>query len=105
LRQLARHILLCHHGQGEPFDLAALAFAAEFQVALLAHGLGGLSGGFEPFARIELVGFSAMNLRTAPVMAKRMSVSMLILRTPYLMASWISLIGTPYVSFILPRTG
>jgi hypothetical protein len=30
-------------------------------------------------------------LRTAPVIASRMSVSMLILRTPNLMASWISL--------------
>jgi hypothetical protein len=36
-------------------------------------------------------GFSAKNLRTAAVMARRMSVSMLILRTPNLIASWISL--------------
>jgi hypothetical protein len=39
-------------------------------------------------------GFSAMNVRPAPVIARRMSVSMLILRTPCLMASWISETGT-----------
>ncbi|CFP66785.1 Uncharacterised protein [Bordetella pertussis] len=43
----------------------------------------------------NLLGFSAKKRRIAPVMARRMSVSMLILRTPNLMASWISSTGTP----------
>jgi hypothetical protein len=36
-----------------------------------------------------------MYLRIAAVIARRMSVSMLILRTPCLIASWISSTGTP----------
>ncbi len=41
------------------------------------------------------LGCSANTLRIAPVIARRMSVSMLILRTPLLMPRWISSTGTP----------
>jgi hypothetical protein len=84
-----------HHLQALALDLAGLAFAAELDVALLADLLGGLARRLEPLAGVELVGVLGRNLRTAPVMARRMSVSMLILRTPNLMASWISSTGTP----------
>ena len=47
-------------------------------------------------------GFSISSLRTAPVMAMRLSVSMLILRTPCLMPRWISSTGTPQVWGIWP---
>ena len=87
LRQLTLGIPLGHLHQRLRLDLASLAFAAKLQVALLADLLGGFACGFEVIARVELVGVCAMYLRIAPVMAKRTSVSMLILRTPNLMAS------------------
>ena len=40
-------------------------------------------------------GCSASSLRMAPVMARRMSVSILILRTPLWMPRWTSSTGTP----------
>ena len=47
-------------------------------------------------------GFSVRTLRIWPVIAMRLSVSMLILRTPCLMPRWISSTGTPQVGFIWP---
>ena len=47
-------------------------------------------------------GFSVSTRRIWPVMAIRLSVSMLILRTPCLMPRWISSIGTPQVWGISP---
>src|SRR5580704_13511439 len=47
-------------------------------------------------------GWSFRTLRIWPVIAMRLSVSMLILRTPFLMPRWISETGTPQVGFILP---
>ena len=67
-------------------DLAGLTFATELEIALLANLLGCLARGLEPFAGVELLGV---------LMARRISVSMLILRTPNLIACWISSTGTP----------
>ena len=47
-------------------------------------------------------GARSSTLRIAPVIARRLSVSTLILRTPCWMPSWISSTGTPQVCFILP---
>ena len=56
LGEFAGGVFAGHHTEAVALDLAALAFAAKFQVALLAHRLGGGAGGLEPFAGIELVG-------------------------------------------------
>ena len=84
-------------------DPARHSGATESLVASLADQLGCLPGGFVVFTRIELGGVLEQELlRTAAVIARRMSVSMLILRTPYLIPSTISSTGTPYVSFMSP---
>src|SRR5665811_1560978 len=44
-------------------------------------------------------GLSFSTLRICPVIAMRLSVSMLILRTPFLMPRWISETGTPQAGF------
>ena len=50
---------------------------------------------FFEFLGMELIPMIEKNFRIAPVIAKRISVSILILRTPCLMPSWISSTGTP----------
>ena len=94
LRQLARGVLGGDLGQRQALILLALpavpnSVARATQIALAA------ARRLQVFARIELAGVLGEKRRTAPVMARRMSVSMLILRTPNLMASWISSTGTP----------
>ena len=95
LRQLARGVLGGDLGQRQGLDLAGVAGGTELGVAGDTDRLGGGARRLQVFARIELAGVLGEKRRTAPVMARRMSVSMLILRTPNLMASWISSTGTP----------
>src|ERR1700752_2090894 len=56
LRQFALGVLGCDDLEVVALDLEALAFAAEFQVTLLADLLGGLARRLEPLARVELLG-------------------------------------------------
>src|SRR6478609_1751629 len=56
LGQLPLFVLGSDDLQALALDLAGLAFAAEFDVALLADLLGGLARRLEPFAGVELLG-------------------------------------------------
>src|SRR5512147_1994870 len=56
LGKLAAGVALGNLAQRLRLDLGGLSFAAELEVALFAHLVGGLAGGLQPLARIELVG-------------------------------------------------
>ena len=79
-----------------------MAGGSELLEPLAADVAHRLHGGLEVLARVELARVLGEDLRMAPVMAIRLSVSMLIFRTPFLMPRWISSTGTPQVWGISP---
>ena len=101
--QLALGVALGHGRQRHRLDLAGLAGGAELLEALACRPSRIASmAGFRYLRGSNSPGFSANTLRIAPVIAMRLSVSMLILRTPCLMPRWISSTGTPQVWGISP---
>src|SRR5471032_2744933 len=95
LGQLAGLVTFGHFFQGNDLDFDAWPSQPKAWKSARTTASAAARAGFRKSRGSNFDGFSNRNLRVAAVIARRMSVSMLILRTPWRMPSWISSTGTP----------
>jgi hypothetical protein len=95
LAQSTSLVTLGHDVKLDRADIGGLTGRTECFETLDTHHLGLVHGSLQELARIELMRVFFMVRRMAAVMARRISVSMFTLRTPWRMPSRISATGTP----------